>query len=308
MAKAVFIQNPTSIYKDEPGVRYHFPKMYLSTVESTVGDWVIFYEGKRGVLGYTSVQKVLAVRPDPDLPDHFFAEMDLGTLWQFEHPVPRIDEGGRAYETLLRAADGRPIRGGANVLAVRRLDDADFVRIAERGMQPVNGPEALPRDEVIAQSEIGGFAEAQVPFGDAPLAPFREDLLVSRKARDESFARMVKTAYAGRCAISGLTLRNGGGRAEVQAAHIRPVHHGGPDTVANGLALSGTLHWMFDRGLISVAEDHSILIAHNKVSKETVDRLIIPDGKLILPDNPRDHPHPAYLRFHREEIYGNTTY
>ncbi len=70
MANAVFIQNPTSIYKDEPGVRYHFPKVYLRRVQACVGDWVISYEGQSGALGYTSVQKLRDVQPDPATEDH----------------------------------------------------------------------------------------------------------------------------------------------------------------------------------------------------------------------------------------------
>ncbi|MGH6673150.1 MAG: HNH endonuclease [Xanthobacteraceae bacterium] len=44
--------------------------------------------------------------------------------------------------------------------------------------------------------------------------------------------------------MTGLQIINGGGRAEVQAAHIRPVAAGGFDSVRNGLALSGTIHWI----------------------------------------------------------------
>nr|WP_281494198.1 HNH endonuclease [Jannaschia sp. S6380] len=140
--------------------------------------------------------------------------------------------------------------------------------------------------------------------GPAPFAIDRRQVLTSRPAREASFARTVKRAYGGRCAISGLTLRNGGGRSEVQAAHIRPVKDGGPDVVRNGLALSGTLHWMFDRGLISVAEDHSVLISHNKVDMATVARLIHPKHALIPPADPRHWPHPDFLRYHREEVFG----
>jgi putative restriction endonuclease len=61
---------------------------------------------------------------------------------------------------------------------------------------------------------------------------------------------------------------------------------------------------MFDRGLISIAENYQILISHNKVSVETVKRLINPGQKLLLPENERHYPHPEYLRYHREEIYG----
>jgi putative restriction endonuclease len=128
--------------------------------------------------------------------------------------------------------------------------------------------------------------------------------LSDRAFRDAAFSRMVRLAYDGRCAVSGLSLRNGGGRPEVAAAHIVPVADGGPDVVANGLALSGTLHWMFDRGLIAVAEDHSVLVSHNKVPADVVRRLIDPEQRLILPQNPRYRPHPDFLRWHRENVFG----
>jgi putative restriction endonuclease len=44
----------------------------------------------------------------------------------------------------------------------------------------------------------------------------------------------VREAYCFRCAVTGLEIRNGGGRPEVQAAHIRAVEDGGPDGVQNG--------------------------------------------------------------------------
>ena len=33
----------------------------------------------------------------------------------------------------------------------------------------------------------------------------------------------------------------------------------------NGIALSGTIHWLFDRHLISLTDDYRILLSHNKV-------------------------------------------
>ncbi len=219
-------------------------------------------------------------------------------LLQFETLVPRLDKQGLTFERRLMGADGRPYSGGLNTSAVRRITPIEFLAIVEAGLAETEGPNALPRSPVV------GFAESQAQYGDAPLAVGRVRLLSDRAYRDAAFARMVKAAYGGVCAISGLSLRNGGGRAEVQAAHIRPIGDNGPDIVPNGLALSGTLHWMFDRGLISIAEDHSILVSHNKVDVATVERLIHPGRKLILPKSRRDHPHPDYLRYHREEVFG----
>lgn len=300
MAKAVFIQNPVSIYDDKPGEAYHFPRQYLGTVKQTVGDWVIFYEGRRGAFGYVSVQKVLDVIPDVKKPDHFYAILEPSSEWSFESVVPRSRPDGVAFETALRGKDGRPASGGANAAAVRRLSEPEFAAIVQAGLRSM-------ADSTEPWSESGDRQELddpQAPFDHAPLAGIRPEVLVSRKYRDRSFQRQVLEAYGYTCAISGLSLRNGGGRPEVQAAHIRPVSQAGPDTVRNGLALSGTLHWMFDRGLVSVAEDHRILISHNKVPDDVVRRLVMPGQRLHLPRDERKHPHPEYLRYHREEVFG----
>lgn len=297
MAHAIFIQNPESIYDDRPGRAYNFPRQYLGMVEETVGDWIVFYEGKKGAFGYVAVQRVKEVVADPSRSDWYYAMLEPGSLLQFEQVVSRANSLGVAYERSLRGSEGQPISGGVNTSAVRRLTEIEFAEIVNAGLEEIEGPDALPRSEQ-------GFSEQQAPFEAVTLSPNRQKVLSSRPLRDAAFARMVKRAYGGKCAISGLDLRNGGGRAEVQAAHIRPVSHDGPDVVSNGLALSGTLHWMFDRGLISISEDYSILVSHNKVPPDTVRRLIRPEGKLLLPSNDRDRPHPEYLRFHREEIFG----
>jgi putative restriction endonuclease len=127
------------------------------------------------------------------------------------------------------------------------------------------------------------------------------EMTLTRPFRDEAFRRHVCAAYGNRCALSGLKLINGGGRPEVQAAHIRPVASDGPDSIRNGIALSGTLHWMFDRGLVAVDDDGRILRASNL--PEDVCRLIVPHGHLIVPEDGTMKPHPAFLRFHRENVF-----
>lgn len=306
MANAIFIQNPISIYKDAPGVAYHFPKRYLRAVQECVGDWVIFYEGRKGALGYVSVQKVSSVKPDQQLADHFYAWLDEGTQWQFEQVVPRNNALGIAYETSLRSVDGSAMSGGASVSAVRRISLAEFSEIVMAGLKPKTGPLSLPREEM-GESNVLGLAEPQHQFESAPLQDIRSEILSSRPARDASFSRLVKAAYGGRCAMSGLDLRNGGGRSEVQAAHIRPVKCKGPDIVINGIALSGTLHWMFDRGLLGIGENFEILVSENKVSSEIRTRLLSPTGHIQLPENTKYHPHPEYIRFHRENVFGAGT-
>lgn len=102
--------------------------------------------------------------------------------------------------------------------------------------------------------------------------------------------------------MTGLKIVNGGGRTEVQAAHIRPVAHAGSDSVRNGLALSGTIHWMFDRGLVSIDDDYQILVARKHVP-DTALRLLNETQRLLLPERRDLRPHPAYLRYHRDNVF-----
>jgi putative restriction endonuclease len=295
MVKLVLLHKADSIYDDEPDQKYDFPKSYLKAVTEAVGDWIVYYEpAKAGPRGYFAVAKIRQVIPKPRQAGRYLALVEPGSYLPFDRDVPRL-VGGRPMEGTLMEADGTPKKGGMVQLAVRRLSDGDFTRIVNLG---------LPDD--LERIEAARYDPKPLQF-DAAAAPFDRPVLerlTRRQFRDVAFRRKVREAYDYRCAMSGLRLRNGGGRPEVQAAHIRPVEHQGSDSVRNGLALSGTLHWMFDRGLVSVAEDHTILVSRNKVPGEVVDRLILPDGKLKMPADRYNWPHPENLRWHRENVFG----
>lgn len=293
MTKLVLLHKADSIYDDEPDRVYDFPRSYLKAVEEGVGDWVVYYEPvKAGLRGYFAVAKIEQVIPKPGRVGRFLALIAPGTFLPFDQDVPRLRQG-KAWESALMAEDGRVKSGGAQQLAVRRLPEREFAAIVSAGL-----PDNL---ELVEACRYGNsdFRDEAAPF-ERPVI----ERLLSRPYRDVAFRRRVREAYNYRCAISGLMLRNGGGRPEVQAAHIRPVEHGGSDSVRNGLALSGTLHWMFDRGLISVADEGSVLVSRNKVPGDVVDRLIHPAGRILWPTDPIHHPHPENLRWHRENVFG----
>jgi putative restriction endonuclease len=114
---------------------------------------------------------------------------------------------------------------------------------------------------------------------------------------------VVLRAYDERCAVTGLKLINGSGRAEVAAAHIRPVEASGPDIVSNGIALSGTAHWMFDRGLISLADNLEILVSRQVNDPHGVRALINKSGRAMEPRRASDRPHPHFLQWHRDRCF-----
>lgn len=296
MVKLVLLHKADSIYEDEPDVVYDFPRSYLKAMREAIGDWIVYYEpAKAGPRGYFAVAKVDQVIPKPGAEGRFLALIEPGSFLPFDREVPRLMEG-RPLEAALTQPDGSARKGGAVQLAVRRLPEAEFARIVNFG---------LPQDLEQVEARRYDPRRDEVDEGAALFERPVMERLTRRPYREVAFRRKVREAYGYRCAMSGLMLRNGGGRPEVQAAHIRPVERQGSDSVRNGLALSGTLHWMFDRGLISVADDcRTLLVSRNKVPGEVVDRLLAPGGKLIVPEDPRNAPHPENLRWHRENVFG----
>jgi putative restriction endonuclease len=281
MTKAVFTTKVTPSYNDLPEVRYHFPRTYLNQARQAVGDHIVYYEPRRssvelssfgGRQSYFGVARVAAIVEDEALADHYYALVD--DYLDFDRAVP-FSEGSEYYESVLKKEDGSTNRGAFG-RAVRLIPDDEFDRILKSGFAPILG-ENLASQEVT----LPGFSE-----------PFRE----------RSFMHNVRAAYSNRCAITGLRLINGGGRPEVQAAHIQPVASKGPDSVRNGLALSGTVHWMFDRGLISIGDDYKILVAEHHVPDDAV-RLLNQNGMINLPKDPTLHPNAHFLRFHRDEVF-----
>ena len=109
-----------------------------------------------------------------------------------------------------------------------------------------------------------------------------------------------ESSYGERFAITGLRLINGGGRTEVEAAHVRPVDHDGPDIVSNGIALSGTSHWMFDRGLIGLADDMTILVSRQANDPEAVRSMINGTGSLLAPKRQSERPRAEFVAWHRQ--------
>ncbi|MGO8371122.1 HNH endonuclease [Rhizobium ruizarguesonis] len=81
-----------------------------------------------------------------------------------------------------------------------------------------------------------------------------------------------------------------------------PVAEGGPDVVQNGLALSGTVHCLFDRHLISLTDDYRLLVSHNKVPPDLRSLFEKQLDRIRLPFDPRLWPNPTYIGRHRERF------
>jgi putative restriction endonuclease len=225
MPNAVFYHKDDSIYKDVRGKLYHFPGSYLSRVVQTIGSLIVYYGPLPGLPGryYSGMARVVTVEPDTHLANHHYAYLDQ--YIDFDRPLNYLEAGG--FERQLVRPDGS-VNGGRSVQAVRIIDSLEFAAIVEAGLSepdewpdridsgaPSSGFEELPQAGYIAGSEIRPILTQTI----------------NRPFRHAKFRQHIRKIYDRRCAFTGLQLINGGGRPEVEAAHIIPVEHGGNDSV-----------------------------------------------------------------------------
>lgn len=287
MAKGVFITKVNPSYDDLPESRYHFPQQYLGKAEQTLNDWILYYEPRRngGRQVYFATARVVAIEPDPALAKHYYAT--VRDYMEFPNPVPyRL--GDEYFESGLRQPDGS-VNAGLFQRAVHHLLENEYLAIVQMGM--------VTPLAAIGHSEDGQPAEPETESGRRFI-----ERMVTRPVRDKAFQEVVRSAYDATCAMTGLKLVNGGGKCEIEAAHIKPVGDLGPDSPRNGLALSRTFHWMFDRGILSLEDDGKILTA-GKLVTEPVRRMMNPDGYVRMPVNRILCPHKQFLRYHREHVF-----
>ena len=297
--KGVFDTKPNSGYDDDIIRRYHFPKQYLPIVTACVGDWIVYREPQRngGRRAYIATARLIGLEPDVVRAGHSYALMS-GYL-PFDRPVPFVTDGRYAESPLRAIGDHRRVGASLQGRSVRELSETDFAYIVHAGLRETIAPENAVRLGLSGE-DVDDETLALLTAESADQERRIVQMLINKKIRAANFRRQVCEAYEDRCAVTGLRIVNGGGKAEVQAAHIWPVSEGGPDTVQNGIALSATAHWLFDRHLISLTDDYGLLISHNKVPAELRPLFAQQLQRIHLPPDQRLWPHPAYVRRHRE--------
>lgn len=286
-------------YGDTPQ-SYSFPRRYLSffdPLHSGEEIMAVLYEPRRGqgrqaYVAWTTISS-------PPEPDPMDAELWIVRYAQeiraFPHFVPKA-VGGRDFEALLR--DTPLVRHGPTLQgrSVRELSADDFLDI-------LAAAQVLP--EVIQVERRPGL----------PFERERRERVIHQLARDGSFRARVLRAYGFRCAVSGIGYhhfhRFGTGQL-VDGAHLRPVAANGDDDTCNGLALTPSLHRLFDAGLFSLYYDDLNLrvsvsrdLLHLDLTPEgSTSRLPLLQGQAVrLPVDPELWPNPAALEYHRTAVY-----
>lgn len=240
-----------SNYADSPD-SYEFPPQYLRVFEPlTRGEPMVAViyeprgdrnEGRMAYVGWAMLQSPPVDSGRRNARGQVLYQVQYADRYrEFDRVVPR-EATGQPVETWLRALPrGRERNVATFGRAVRSLIDEDLQLIMGLGFP--NGAERLSIE-----------AQAEHEYAEAITTEERSRRLVYAVDREARFRDEVLSAYEHRCSLSGLAVGASPSRAYgvLDAAHIRPVGSQGADTLANGMALTPTLHRLFDKGLFTL--------------------------------------------------------
>lgn len=286
--KAVFVTRSDSKYDDIISAEYPFPNRLLRHAEEAVGDRIIYQEPTRGKgkQAYVSTALVAGIERHPEDAGQSIAK--LVDFVPFKKDVPFFDEARqRYYETWLNAIPRQEVGRNLQGKSIRPLSEYDFLNIL-----------IASETETVFPPMPGGKKKKEAD----EVAREVSESLVRRLVRDANFRKSVMAAYDSTCAVTGMRIINGWGRPEAQAAHIKPVASKGPDSISNGIALSATCHWLFDRHLISIDDNYKLLVKERKVSAEMNQIFRSRNNEIILPDSMHSRPAKKYIKWHRERF------
>lgn len=166
------------------------------------------------------------------------------------------------------------------------------------------------RQAYYRQKELndGFYHEVQSLVLNEPKAQYKhismqteEDVFV----RSGLFKRYIPQLYQDTCAMTGMRMRSTFKYNFIDACHIIPFAITHDDKVTNGIALCPNLHRAFDRGLVSVDEDYTIMVsAHIDELADHPYSLSKLKGKPILvPELYHYYPSQENLTWHREYVF-----
>lgn len=189
------------------------------------------------------------------------------------------------------------------------------LRAGAVGALPSELASALEHDAGLLAGIVRLLLEANFPASlhDDLLAAVGIDLLAAevalparRRRRGAAFRELVLLAYEYRCAICGYDGQLFREAVGLDAAHVRWWAAGGPDEVANGVALCSLHHKLLDRGAIGITEATTVAVSGRFVGRSTAaDELVLRlvDRPLLSPQPGQSTPHLEHRAWHRTEVF-----
>jgi predicted restriction endonuclease len=247
---------------------------------------------------------------NPDRTWYFYYSPKIGSLDSaVNRSVFNCMRDGEPVLVLKQLSDKTHAKGARyRILGLGTVDDFDVAnklfKIGEvtiEAFQKSIDPNQTLSDDLIDTALQLEALEAWSPFVSEDRAVYQ----VSKTKRDAAFRRIVLENYANTCAISRSSFALGT-TIEAQAAHIIPKEANGTDDPRNGVAMSHTTHWAFDRGIFTISDQYEIII-HPMVTRavhRNFELLDLASRQIHLPQDESYLPHQEALLWHKEEVFG----
>lgn len=174
------------------------------------------------------------------------------------------------------------VRGGS----YGRGSAAEAVRAVGRMLLEAHFPESL-------HEAIAGAAGLELSGGER------------HAKRDPAFRQEVLAAWGRQCAFCGYSVQLDHADLGLEAAHVRWVQAGGPDSIANGLACCTLHHLAFDRGALTVGQDRRILVSSRVYGGERAEETFfaLHGRELQTPHRRAAWPREEFLAWHRGQVF-----
>ena len=298
LVRGVLDVRPDSGIDNVCGLHYHFPKKYLREMEKLVGNWFVYREvsGGGGRHGYVAISKVTRIEPDDKKKGYYYAYLD--GCKEFDEIVPFKSGEIYAEEYLNRLlpTEVGPFLQRNSVRTIYKYN-SNLDAICSAGSN-VNYDIYDFNSLIIEQNKENTALKTNIMEIIKRKQRKYTEMLIKKLERDIAFRSKVMEAYRYTCSFTGISINNGKGLFEAQAAHILPVANNGPDVVQNGIALSSTCHWLFDHHLISISDNYRLNMKENRIPERMRKMLIFNNKRIHLPTNIVYWPDIDYIRHH----------
>jgi putative restriction endonuclease len=216
-----------------------------------------------------------------------FTRLRADKVWTLDHDVPDDNVGplrrgvtGRLEASLEKALKDRP-----ELLdeAARTLVESHFPATVGPDVLVAVGldPELLDR-----RSDTGGVGTQE------------------QRQRSRVWPAAVIEAWDRQCAFCGFDGAAGGAVVGIEAAHVRWFKLGGPDELDNGLALCSLHHKLFDRGMLGLDENVTVVVSQRFSARTPHGRSIYDlHGHRLRPRRGTPLPAEQHVAWHREQVF-----
>ncbi|MDE5418462.1 HNH endonuclease [Labilibaculum sp. DW002] len=155
------------------------------------------------------------------------------------------------------------------------------------------------RNEILFDPAFNYARKVKRIITEKPKAEVEEELVM----RSTTFRKAVKQVYDQQCAVTGLKIDFFATMSMVDACHIIPFAETHDDTITNGIAMSPTIHRAFDRGMLAISDDYTILIHKNVRDYSPSNGLVdYQNRSIFLPGNESFYPSLERIKEHRKRF------